>query len=238
MLILGLDSTAVSASAAVAEMDETGLHARCFFSVKNKLTHSENLLPMADHVLRIFGAELPDVGLFAVNAGPGSFTGVRIGVSTVKGLAFSGGAPCAAVSTLASIAENLRGTGGTVCALMDARRDQFYYALFRDGERLTEDAVASAEDILSRLKGDVWLCGDGAEPFARKAETGNADVRFRLAPVLCREQNALSTAICGYRMFLEGRTVSARELRPVYLRVPQAERERMRKEAEAANQEE
>ena len=230
MLMLGLDTTAVSASAAIAEADDGGLKTYAVFSVKNKMTHSENLLPMIDDALRVYGAEIGDVGLIAVNVGPGSFTGVRIGVSTAKGLAFPKGIPCAPVSTLEAIAENVRGLPGTVCALMDARRSQFYYALFRDGERLTEDAAGSVPDILDRLPpdGDVWLCGDGASAFAKNTETV-LEKRLRLTPETSRDQNALATLLCGYRLFRSGGAVTGGDLRPVYLRMPQAERERMEK---------
>ena len=233
MLMLGLDTTAVSASAAIADADDDGLKTYAVFSVKNKMTHSENLLPMIDDALRVYGADIGDVGLIAVNVGPGSFTGVRIGVSTAKGLAFPNQIPCAPVSTLEAIAENVKGLPGTVCSLMDARRSQFYYALFRDGERMTADAAGSVADILDRLPpdGDIWLCGDGALMFA-KLSAGSTEKRPRLVPETCRDQNALATLLCGYRLFRTGKTVTGGELRPVYLRMPQAERERMEKEKE------
>ena len=105
MLILGMDSTAVTASVALAEVKDGALISHSVFTVKNKMTHSENLMPMVDHILQVYGAKVSDLELLAVNAGPGSFTGVRIGVATVKGLAFPNGLPCASVSTLDSLAE-------------------------------------------------------------------------------------------------------------------------------------
>lgn len=230
MLILGLDSTAVSASAAVAEIEGGELKTYAAFTARNRMTHSENLLPMIDHVLTVYGAAFSDVNLMSVNVGPGSFTGVRIGVSTVKGLAFPADLPCAAVSTLASLAMNLHGMRETVCALMDARRGQFYYALFENGVRLTPDGVADAETVAeairSRSSGRVLLCGDGAIPFASHfpGEQG-----WIPAPESCRDQNALSVALCGEKQFRDGETVSSGILRPVYLRLPQAERERLEK---------
>lgn len=223
MLILGVDSTAVTASVAIAEVKEGELLSHSLFTVKNKMTHSENLMPMVDHVLRVYGAKASDLELLAVNAGPGSFTGVRIGVATVKGLAFPKSLPCAPVSTLDSLAQNLEGTPGTVCALMDARRNQFYYAVFENGVRLTPDSCGSAEEIAEQLAGkNVTLCGDGALVFASHFDGG-----YAVANPVIREQNALSVALCGYRMYMEGKTVSGKELRPIYLRVPQAERERL-----------
>lgn len=223
MLILGVDSTAVTASVAIAEVKEGELISHSLFTVKNKMTHSENLMPMIDHALQVYGAKASDLELLAVNAGPGSFTGVRIGVATVKGLAFPKSLPCAPVSTLDSLAQNLEGVPGTVCALMDARRNQFYYAIFENGLRLTPDSCGSAEEIAEQLAGkDVTLCGDGALVFA-----SHAHGIYAVANPVIREQNALSVALCGYRMYMEGKAVSGKELRPVYLRVPQAERERL-----------
>ncbi len=228
MLILGLDSTAVTASVAVAEIKDGKLVSHSLFTVKNKMTHSENLMPMVDHALQVYGAKVSDLELLAVNAGPGSFTGVRIGVATVKGLAFSRSLPCAPVSTLESLAENLAGTKGVVCALMDARRNQFYYALFENGLRLTPDSCGSVQEICALL-GDrkATLCGDGASVFASLFDV---ECPHTVANPVIREQNALSTALRGYHMYMEGKTISGKELRPVYLRVPQAERERLEKE--------
>lgn len=233
MLILGIDSTALTASAAVADVQDGEVKTYGLFTVKNKLTHSETLLPMAEQALRIYGAKPEDLELLAVNAGPGSFTGVRIGVATVKGLAFARDIPCAAVSTLEALAEPLVDREGIVCAAMDARRGQFYCALFAGGERLTPDACLSAEEIRELLTRHsmpqgkpVSVCGDGAKLLA---ETLN-DPAVRAVHAAMRDQNALATAICGERLFRAGKAVSGKELRPVYLRLPQAERERKERE--------
>ena len=225
MLILGVDSTAVTASVAIAEVKDGELISHSVFTVKNKMTHSENLMPMVDHVLQVYGKEVSDLELLAVNAGPGSFTGVRIGVATVKGLAFPKGLPCAPVSTLDSLAQNLKDIPGTVCALMDARRNQFYYAIYENGNRLTPDSCGSLGEISAQLAGkNAMLCGDGAAVFASLFE---GECPYTVANPVIREQNALSVALCGYRMYTEGNAVSGKELRPIYLRVPQAERERL-----------
>ncbi|PKM61504.1 MAG: tRNA (adenosine(37)-N6)-threonylcarbamoyltransferase complex dimerization subunit type 1 TsaB, partial [Firmicutes bacterium HGW-Firmicutes-21] len=131
MLVLGMDTTAVIASVAVAEIDDY-IKTYSLFSLKNRLTHSENLMPMVEQVIELFGVKPSELALLAVSVGPGSFTGVRIGVSTVKGLSFAsgGGIPCVAVSTLEALAENLSQHTGIICPLMDARRQQFYNALF------------------------------------------------------------------------------------------------------------
>ncbi len=233
MLILGIDSTAVTASVALADIKDGNVQTYSVFTAKNKMTHSENLMPMIDHVLSVYGAAVSDLELLAVNAGPGSFTGVRIGVATVKGLAFARSLPCASVSTLESLAQNLDGIPGVVCPLMDARRNQFYCALFQNGKRLTDDGCMTFDELYPILKeqaSPVTLCGDGAAVFAKLC---GEEMPFMLANPVIREQNALSTAICGYRLLSEGKTVSGKELRPVYLRVPQAERERLERERNA-----
>ena len=127
MLIIALDSTAVVASVALCR-DDTPI---AIFHVKNGNTHSETLLPMVESVLKCAGYTVDDVDLFACSVGPGSFTGVRIGVSTVKGLAFGKNKPCVAVSTLEALAENLVPQSGILCPVMNARRGQVYNALFR-----------------------------------------------------------------------------------------------------------
>lgn len=226
MLILGMDTTAVTASVAVVEIEDK-VRTYSLFSVKNKLTHSETLMPMVKQALDMYGAKPSDLNLIAVSAGPGSFTGVRIGVATVKGLAFGLGKemPCAAVSTLEALAENLAQQSGIVCPVMDARRSQFYNALFKDNQRLCKDRLITAEELKKLLETgeQVTLCGDGAELFASLC----GDLKnIKLAAPASKDQNALSVAVCGYRAFKENRILTAKELKPVYLRASQAEREK------------
>ena len=227
MLIAALDSTAVTASAAIAEINDGKLCTYGVFTVKNKLTHSEILLPLLENALKQYGADIQDVDLFAVSAGPGSFTGVRIGAATVKGLAFAQKKPCVGVSPLEAMAQNVG--RGYVCPVMDARRDQFYTALFKDGKRITEDAALSTAEILEQIKDlpEVIICGDGRDKFISLCE--NAENLFP-APDTATDQNALSVALCGYRLFAEGKAVNPESLQPVYLRMPQAERERLERE--------
>lgn len=227
MLIAALDSTAVTASACIADINEGKLGTFSLFTVKNKLTHSEILLPLLENACKQYGADISDVELFAVSAGPGSFTGVRIGASTVKGLAFAGNKPCVDVSALEAMAKNVG--RGYVCPVMDARRDQFYTALFKDGERLCEDSALAFEDIAAQLKGldSVTVCGDGTEKFLSLC--GDMPNLFP-ASYVCVDQNALSVALCGYEKYAKGESVSAKELQPVYLRMPQAEREKLERE--------
>ncbi len=239
MNILAFDSTAVSASVAVAR-DEKIL-AR--FTADNGLTHSELMLPMAEAALKAAGIGFSDVDLYACTAGPGSFTGVRIGVSTVKGLAFGTDKPCVGVSTLAAIAENLIPLEGIYCAVMDARRGQVYTALFtyRDGElrRLTRDVAISINELSLRLRTDfagqpVYLAGDGYGVAYPALEA--AGVNLRPTPPLLRLQSAASVAALAYRAALRGETVSDADLVPIYLRLPQAERDRLAKAEQKPNQ--
>lgn len=228
MLILAMDSTAVAASVALLS-DGVPLAA---FHLNNGNTHSETLLPMVEGVLRCTGKTVQDIDLFAVSAGPGSFTGVRIGVATLKGLAFGRGKSCVGVSTLEALAQNLVPTTGILCPVMNARRGQVYNALFRAEEgaltRLCPDralSVAELEEELIDLGESVTLCGDGAELVSR----GLTRCKANLPPLTLIDQNAVSVAICAARMAARGETVTDEELKPVYLRMPQAERERLQR---------
>ncbi|MBQ9847832.1 MAG: tRNA (adenosine(37)-N6)-threonylcarbamoyltransferase complex dimerization subunit type 1 TsaB [Clostridia bacterium] len=227
MLIAALDSTAVTATAAIAEINDGKLGGYALFTVKNKLTHSETLLPLLENAMKQYGVSPSDVDLYAVSAGPGSFTGVRIGAATVKGLAFTEKKPCVSVSALEAMARSVG--RGYVCPVMDARRDQFYTALFKDGKRITEDSALAAGDIISMLdgKGEITICGDGRDKFLSLCEN---TVHIFPASDAATDQNALSVALCGYDAFVSGGAIAPEELKPVYLRMPQAERERIERE--------
>ena len=230
-MILAFDSTAKVASVALMRGGQTIAE----YSVNCGLTQSELLLPMAEHCLASVHADLSDVSCLACTVGPGSFTGVRIGVATVKGLAFGKNLPCAEVSTLEALAENLRGLRGIVAACMDARRGQVYNAIFKsDGEkmeRLTEDRAISIADLAEELKGytgDIYLVGDGYDvAYKALSESGIAPM---VTPRGLRNQSAASCAAVAGRLLSEGKTTSDRALSPSYLRMPQAERERLEKE--------
>lgn len=195
------------------------------------LTHSQTLMPMIEHLLSITGVTMDTLDAVAVNAGPGSFTGVRIGVSAVKGLAFTRNLPCISVSTLESMAENVTIVGDcVVCGVMDARCSQVYTALFekRDGctYRISEDAAITIDVLCQRLKDidrPIVLVGDGSEICYDRLK--DAVPQLYLSTPSIRFQNAASTAVVAERKYLAGDTVSAAELLPVYLRLPQAERE-------------
>ena len=223
-MILGIDSSAITAGCALCEGDK--IIAEEFLNTKH--THSQTLLPMVESMLKNAGVTLADVDRIAVTVGPGSFTGLRIGVAAVKGMAMGAGKPCVAVSTLEAIAFNLTGSDCIVCACMDARCSQVYNALFRieSGRvsRICDDRAVRIEDLLAELSGvsgRIVLAGDGAE-LVHKAAEG----RYELAPYPLRHQRG-SGVCCAAA---DKPVTEAAALMPSYLRLPQAERERMAKE--------
>lgn len=230
MRILALETSAKSVSAAVCE-GETVL---AFSYCNTGLTHSRTLMPMVDGMLKNAGIPLSDISLIAVAAGPGSFTGLRIGVSAAKGLAWSLGLPCCAVSTLEAMARNVSHMNATVICAMDARRNQIYNAVFSASDRmlkrLTPDRAISLQEFILELKNDEKqkiVVGDGASicyTFLR--EHG---VSCTIAPPELVMQNAVGVAFAAEEMEKHGCTVSAHDLRPNYLRLSQAERERLAK---------
>lgn len=232
MKILALDCSATAASCAVLE--ENKVIASSFVNVK--LTHSQTLLPMLENTLSAAMLTLNDINAFAINNGPGSFTGIRIGISAVKGLALPQNLPCVAVSTLYSIAAMHKNVNGIVCAVMDARCNQVYNALFKiqNGEitRITEDRAVLISDVISELEGEaenVFIAGDGAHLFNTFANSAkNVTVSFE---PLC-QQNAIGVGIAATEILNNGGAVSANELAPLYLRLPQAERELKAKKGE------
>ena len=230
MKILAIDCSAKSVSVAIAENGK--LISEGFLNIK--LTHSETLMPIMEQILNNARLSLEDIDAFAVTAGPGSFTGIRIGISAIKGMAFADKKPVFAFSTLEAMALSLLGHHhftGVVCGLMDARRNQFYNALFKveNGKicRLTDDRTIEAEALkneLAELNCPVLLMGDGAELFA----TLSNDERFYLAPETIRIQRAAGIAIKA-SLDTTLSPVSPDALQVIYLRKSQAEREREEK---------
>lgn len=224
MKILAVDSSAKTASVAV--VDGNTLVSECF--VNAGLTHSRTLMPMVDNALAQADMKIGDIDAFCVNAGPGSFTGIRIGVAAVKGLALCEDKPCAGISTLEAAAYNFADENCVVCVSMDARCNQVYTALFRcensEVIRLCEDKAVSIDclcDELLQFDEKIYLAGDGAEIcFASfKGKIPNA----LLAAENRRYQRAYGTALAAANN--EELFKNSAELAPVYLRLPQAERE-------------
>ena len=201
MRILALETSAKAVSAAVTEDGKV----LCSGYQDTGLTHSRTLMPIVEAMLKNTGLTVQDCDAVAVAAGPGSFTGIRIGVSAAKGLAFAADKPCAAVSTLEAMARNVAHMDALVVCAMDARRSQIYNALFTSEHgRLTR-----------RTPDGAVLC--------EKALT-ESGLPCRLAPPQLVMQNAMSVALCAEDLARAGKLVSAQELLPVYLRPPQAQR--------------
>jgi len=228
MLIYSCDSTASTASVALCD----GERLICEYTQNNGNTHSETLLPMTENMFRSVGITAADIELYAVSAGPGSFTGVRIGAAHIKGLAFGRTTPVVGVSTLEALAYNVKDYADIVCPVMDARRSQVYTAFFeiKNGEvvRLCEDKAISISELLEAVSSfkvqgrNVTLVGDGYNVVKKQDETN----LFTDCPERLRYQSAYSVAQTALKAYERGEYTDAAGLKPVYLRLPQAERER------------
>lgn len=229
MKILAVDSTAITASVALTEDDKLVAE----MTLNNGNTHSQTLLPMVEALFRTCDVTADDIDLFAVSEGPGSFTGVRIGAATVKGLAFGRGKCCIGVSTLEALAYNLCGFVGIICPVMNARRSQVYTAIFRsDGERLerlSDDmaiAVSELDERLAELCEPVYLVGDGIEVSLE----GFVKTKPCATPERQRYQSGYSVAMVALSRYAAGERGDDASLNPTYLRLSQAERERLERE--------
>ena len=236
MKIIALESSAITASVAIAE-DEKLLGQ----SFQNSgLTHSATLMPMAADLLKNTGLTLDEIDVVAVAAGPGSFTGVRIGVAAAKGLAWPGDKPCAPCSTLESMAWQCAHMGGEICAAMDARRNQVYCARFLadNGElkRLTEDRAIGLDELGAEIRASgkpQILVGDGAALVQKSLE--GEGMSCVLMPPHLLYQTAWGVVRCALRLAREGELVSAAAMAPSYHRLSQAERDRLERKSVAGS---
>ncbi len=244
MRILALDSSGLVASVAVVDSTESGEELLAEYTVNYKKTHSQTLLPMLDQVARMIDLDLQTVDAIAVAGGPGSFTGLRIGSATAKGLGLALKKPLIHVPTIAGLAYNLWGASGIICPIMDARRGQVYTGIYRfeDGKLKTlEDQMAiSIEDLADKLKNyqeKVTFLGDGVPVFRQVLEQDlMRDREIFFAPANMNRQRAASVGSLGIQYYKEGKIETAMEHQPEYLRLSQAERERKeRLEKEAGN---
>jgi len=229
--ILGIECSAGPASVAITQ--DGKVLGSSFINVK--LTHSQTLMPMVEQVLKNCMLTLSDIDYIAVAAGPGSFTGVRIGISAVKGIAAPLNIPCVAVSTLSAMAYKHTDRNCIVCTAMDARCNQVYNALFevKDGNiiRLCDDRALLCEELAKEIEQinntenkPIIITGDGAEifyPFVKNST--------KLSPEHLRYQNAVGVCLAAEQQISNQEFVCANELLPVYLRLPQAERELKKK---------
>ena len=229
MKILGIDSSSISCSVAV--LNENKLNGKI---VNNGLTHSQTLLPMIDEILTNAKLEVKDIDLIAITKGPGSFTGLRIGMATVKGMAAPFNIPCVCVSTLETIAQTAsEHHDGVFCAVMDARCNQVYNALFEKKNdeliRLCEDRAISIADLEKELKEidkPIILCGDGTAV----CEKNFLEIQFEIADEEVRLPHA--NAVCKMAKKYINEAKSPDKISPVYLRLPQASRELLKKKKE------
>ena len=228
MKILGIDSSGLVASAALA-VDDTLVGE---FTVNNQKTHSQTLLPMIDEMFRFSGISPQELDAIAVAAGPGSFTGLRIGSSTAKGMALALKIPIVPVPTLEGLAYRLAAADGVICPIMDARRNQVYTALFSLSEGrlhcIQEQEAVDIMEILQKINETgqkVTFLGDGV-PVHRQTILENSKVECLFAPLHVSHQSAASVAALGRQYFEEGKYESAAGHKPIYLRKSQAERER------------
>lgn len=229
MKIFALECSGAQASAAFAD----GRRVAGEFYLASGQKHSRTLLPMVEALLKTGGFSLADADVFAVCAGPGSFTGVRIGVAALKGLADAADKPCFPVSALETTAYPFADrTAETVCAVMDARCRQVYTARFRAGERLTPDEALTIDTLgeqLQSVEGPIRLTGDGAA-LVFEALSPAFGSRLLCAAPAERYPRAAFAALLAEEKLARGETpVPAGKLMPVYLRLPQAERELQKK---------
>lgn len=232
MKILALDSSGLVASVAVLE-DENLLGE---FTMNYKKTHSQTLLPMLDEVAKMIELDLQTIDAIAVASGPGSFTGLRIGSATAKGLGLALNKPIVSVPTVEGLAYNLYGNRNLVCPLMDARRNQTYTGLYEFGEdgmkTLVEQCAVGIEEILEKineLERPVIFLGDGVPVFRAIIEE-TCRVEHSYAPPHLNKQRAGAVGALAMEYYRQGREEKAAEHKPDYLRLSQAERERMEKE--------
>lgn len=229
MKILAFDSSGLVASVAIVQDDNLIAE----YTTNYKKTHSQTLLPMLDEVVRMTETDKKSFDLLAVAAGPGSFTGLRIGSATVKGLALAWDIPVVAVPTLEALAYNAWGSRRIICPIMDARRRQVYTGLYRfdkdDKMEVLMDQVPMDIDVLIEVLGDrgeeVLFVGDGIDVYADTIRQ-KMTVPFSFAPAHMNKQRAGSVAVAAKKRYEEGIYTSGDDFAPEYLRQSQAERER------------
>lgn len=231
MKILALDSSGLVASAAVVENDITVAE----YTLNYKKTHSQTLLPMLDEIRRMTELDLNSVDAIAVASGPGSFTGLRIGAATAKGLGLALDIPIIPVPTVDSLAYNLYGSEKLICPLMDARRNQVYTGLYTfENDTLITIEPQCAVDIteiihkINEIGKEVIFLGDGVCAYREKL-ADLTTVQYDFAPSCCNRQRAACVAALGEKLYQSGIVQNAAQYAPDYLRLSQAERERNQK---------
>lgn len=233
MRILALDSSGLVATVAILEDGQTLAE----YTVNYKKTHSQTLLPMLDEIVKMIEFDLSTIDAIAVAGGPGSFTGLRIGSATAKGLGLALKKPLVHIPTLDGMAYNLFGNAELICPIMDARRNQVYTGLYRFTNNefmvVEEQMAVSIEELMEKLNeyGEtVTFLGDGVPVYKEQLENG-LKIPFYFAPAHMSRQRASAVGALGMKYFAEGKIETAMEHQPDYLRLSQAERERAEKNA-------
>ncbi len=232
MKILAVDSSGLVASVAVLEDDSLVAE----YTVNYKKTHSQTLLPMLDEIIKMTDTDLNAIDVIAVAKGPGSFTGLRIGAATVKGLGFALDKPVIGIPTVEGLAMNLYGTSALICPLMDARRNQVYTGIYRFQKgklQIVKEQIATGiEDIIEALNligEEVIFLGDGV-PVYRDIIQEKIQVSYTFAPAHVNKQRAAAVGVRAFDYWEQKAYVNADEFKPDYIRLSQAERERLEKE--------
>lgn len=232
MKILALDSSGLVASVAIVENDAMIAE----YTVNYKKTHSQTLLPMLDEIAKMINLDMTTIDAIALAAGPGSFTGLRIGSATAKGLGLALDKPLIAVPTLEALAYNLYGTNALICPLMDARRNQVYTGVYYfEGETMKTLKAQCAQDIeetityLNKENRSVIFLGDGV-PVHQEAIAEKMQAEYSFAPAHLSRQRAGALGALAKIYYEADNFISATEHRPDYLRMSQAEREQAEKE--------
>ncbi|MBQ8804547.1 MAG: tRNA (adenosine(37)-N6)-threonylcarbamoyltransferase complex dimerization subunit type 1 TsaB [Tyzzerella sp.] len=232
MRILALDSSGLVATVAILEDEQTIAE----YTVNYKKTHSQTLLPMLDEIVKMTEFDLASIDAIAVAGGPGSFTGLRIGSATAKGLGLALNKPLVHIPTVDGMAYNLFGNVGLICPMMDARRNQVYTGIYRfekDFQVVEEQMAISVQELIEKLNAygeKVTFLGDGVPVYRDQLEAGMT-VEYCFAPAHMNRQSAAAVGALGMKYFEEGKVETAREHQPDYLRLSQAERERAEKNA-------
>ncbi len=234
MRILALDSSGLVATVAILEEEQTIAE----YTVNYKKTHSQTLLPMLDEIVRMTEFDLSTVDAIAISGGPGSFTGLRIGAATAKGLGLALNKPLIHIPTVDGMAYRMYGCQGLICPMMDARRNQVYTGIYRWEQsefRVVEPQMAiSVQELIEKLNqyGEpVTFLGDGVPVYQAQLSEG-LQVLFDTAPAHMNRQSAAAVGALGIKYYKEGKIETAMEHRPDYLRLSQAEREREEKHAD------
>jgi len=230
MKVLAIESSSITASVAIV-MDDM-LTAE--YTINHKKTHSQTLLPMIAEICKITETEMESVDLIAVSNGPGSFTGLRIGCATGKGLGLALDVPVVSVPTLEAMVYNLYGYNKIICPIMDAKRSHVYTGIYTWQDKvdknihiLLNQCILPIEELVNKLNEineEVVFIGDGIAVNKTLIE-GNMKVKYSFAPAHMSSQRAASVAVLGKRLYEEGKSINARDLLPEYLRPTQAERE-------------